>query len=73
MDLGRRVDKDPILSRQMKSLKTTEDKPSQRAQPHKDYHRNNIETDTYRSVDDLLSAVEEGRCEKGNERGMTFI
>ena len=28
----------------------------------------NIQSNTFKTVEDILSAVEEGRCEKGNER-----
>lgn len=71
MDLGRRwYDKDPILSKAMKILETTEDKLQLKVAINliKIIIEHNIEADTYRSVDDLLTAVEEGRCEKGNER-----
>jgi hypothetical protein len=70
-DLGRRwYDKDPILSKAMKILETTDDKLQIKVAINliKIIIEHNIEADTFRSVDDLLCAVEEGRCEKGNER-----
>ncbi len=71
MELSRRwYDRDPILSKAMKILETTDDQVQVKIAINliKIIIEHNIETDTFRSVDDLLSAVEEGRCEKGNER-----
>jgi len=71
MDQNRRwYDKDPILSKAMKILETTDDQFQVKIAINliKIIIEHNIEADTLRSVDDLLGAVEEGRCEKGNER-----
>ncbi len=71
MDQNRRwYDKDPILSKAMRILETTDDQFQLKIAINliKIIIEHNIETDTFRSVDDLLCAVEEGRCEKGNER-----
>ncbi len=63
-------DKDPILSKAMRILETTDDQFQLKIAINlsKIIIEHNIETDTFRSVDDLLCAVEEGRCERGNER-----
>ena len=63
-------DRDPILSKAMRILETTDDQFQLKIAINliKIIIEHNIETDTFRSVDDLLSAVDEGRCEKGNER-----
>ncbi len=71
MDQNRRwYDKDPILSKAMKILETTNDQFQLKIAINliKIIIEHNIETDAFRSVDDLLRAVDEGRCEKGNER-----
>ncbi len=71
MDQNRRwYDKDPVLSKAMKILETTDDQVQLKIAINliKIIIEHNIETDKFRSVEDLLSAVEEGRCEKGNER-----
>lgn len=71
MDHNRRwYDKDPILSKAMRILETTDDKFQLKIAINliKIIIEHNIEEDEFRSVDDLLSAVEDGRCEKGNER-----
>lgn len=63
-------DRDPVLSKAMKILETTDDQFQLKIAINliKIIIEHNIESDTFRSVDDLLSAVQEGRCEKGNER-----
>ncbi|HSA07186.1 MAG TPA: hypothetical protein P5556_08390 [Candidatus Gastranaerophilales bacterium] len=71
MEQSRRwYDKDPILSKAMKILESTNDQFQVKIAINliKIIIEHNIETDAFRSIDDLLSAVEEGRCEKGNER-----
>lgn len=71
MDQNRRwYDKDPILSKAMSILETTDDQFQLKIAINliKIIIEHNIETESFRSVDDLLVAVEEGRCEKGNER-----
>ena len=63
-------DRDPVLSKAMKILETTDDQFQLKIAINliKIIIEHNIESDTFRSVDDLLSAVQEARCEKGNER-----
>ncbi len=63
-------DKDPILSKAMKILETSDDKFQIQVAINliKVIIEHNIENSTYLSVDDIMTAVEEGRCEKGNAR-----
>lgn len=71
MVLNRRwYDKDPVLSKAMRILETTNDQFQLKIAINliKIIIEHNIETDSYRSVDDILGAVEEGRCERGSER-----
>ena len=71
MEQNRRwYDRDPILSKAMSILETTDDQFQLKIAFNliKIIIEHNIEEDTYRSVDDILSAVEDGRCERGNER-----
>lgn len=71
MELNRRwYDKDPVLSKAMRILETTDDKFQIQIAINliKIIIEHNIESDSFSSVDDILKAVEEGRCEKGNER-----
>ena len=71
MEQSRRwYDKDPILSKAMKILETTDDQFQLKIAFNliKIIIEHNIEADSYRSVEDILCSVEEGRCERGNER-----
>ncbi|OGI04481.1 MAG: hypothetical protein A2Y25_05985 [Candidatus Melainabacteria bacterium GWF2_37_15] len=63
-------DKDPILSKAMRILETTDDQFQLKIAFNliKIIIEHNIEADSYRSVEDILSAVEDGRCERGSER-----
>ncbi len=63
-------DKDPILSKAMKILETSDDKFQIQIAINliKVIIEHNIENSTYLSVDDIMMAVEEGRCGKGNAR-----
>ena len=70
MDQRRWYDRDPILSKAMKILETTDDKFQIQVALNliKVIIEHNIESNAFNTVEDILSAVEEGRCEKGNER-----
>ena len=70
MDQRRLYDRDPILSKAMKILETTDDKFQIQVALNliKVIIEHNIESNAFNTVEDILSAVEEGRCEKGNER-----
>ena len=71
MEQNRRwYDKDPVLSKAMKILETTNDKVQLKVAINliKIIIEHNIESNSYNSVEDILNAVTEGRCEKGNER-----
>ncbi len=71
MSMNRRwYDKDPVLSRAMGILETSDDEFQLKVALNliKVIIEHNIESDSYRSVDDILGAVEEGRCERGKER-----
>lgn len=63
-------DKDPILSKAMAALEESDDEIQLKIALNliKIIIEHNIEDNSFRSVDDILGAVEEGRCEKGNER-----
>ena len=63
-------DKDPILSKAMKILETSDDKFQIQVALNliKVIIEHNIESDSFKSVEDILEAVEDGRCEKGSER-----
>jgi len=63
-------DRDPILSKAMSTLETSDDKFQIQVALNliKVIIEHNIESNTFKTVEDILSAVEEGRCEKGNER-----
>jgi len=70
MDQRRWYDRDPILSKAMRILETSDDKFQIQVALNliKVIIEHNIETNTFNTVEDILKAVEEGRCEKGNER-----
>ena len=71
MEQNRRwYDKDPVLSKAMKILETTDDQVQLKVAINliKIIIEHNIEADSYSSVEDILGAVKEGRCEKGSER-----
>jgi hypothetical protein len=71
MNSNRRwYDRDPILSKAMKILETTDDKFQIQVALNliKIIIEHNIESNSFKTVEDILTAVEEGRCEKGNER-----
>lgn len=70
MNQRRWYDRDPILSKAMKILETSDDKFQIQVALNliKIVIEHNIESNTFNTVEDILKAVEEGRCEKGNER-----
>lgn len=70
MDQRRWYDRDPILSKAMRILETSDDKFQIQVALNliKVIIEHNIETNTFNTVEDILKAVDEGRCEKGNER-----
>ncbi len=71
MEKNRRwYDKDPILSKAMRILATSKDEVQLKVALNiiKVIIEHNIEAESFKSVDDILGAVEDGRCEKGNER-----
>jgi len=70
MDQRRWYDRDPILSKAMRILETSDDKFQIQVALNliKVIIEHNIETNAFNTVEDILKAVEEGRCEKGNER-----
>lgn len=63
-------DRDPVLSKAMQILETTDDQFQLKIALNliQIIIEHNIDADTYRSVGDILCAVDEGRCEKGKER-----
>lgn len=63
-------DRDPILGKAMTILETSDDKFQIQIALNliKIIIEHNIEASNFQTVDDILTAVEEGRCEKGNER-----
>lgn len=63
-------DKDPVLSKAMKILETSEDKFQIQVAINliKVIIEHNIENNTFSSIDDIISAVEKGRNPKGNDR-----
>lgn len=70
MDNRRWYDRDPVLSKAMRILETSDDKFQIRVALNliKVIIEHNIESNEFNTVEDILSAVEDGRCEKGNER-----
>lgn len=71
MEQNRRwYDKDPILSKAMSILETTDDQFQIKIALNliTIIIEHNIESDSFRSLDDILCSVDEGRCERGNER-----
>jgi len=70
MNYRRWYDRDPILSKAMRILETSDDKFQIQVALNliKVIIEHNIETNTFNTVEDILAAVQEGRCEKGNER-----
>lgn len=70
MENRRWYDKDPILSKAMRILETSGDKFQIQVALNliKVIIEHNIESDSFKTVEDILEAVEQGRCEKGNER-----
>ncbi|OGH95798.1 MAG: hypothetical protein A2039_07245 [Candidatus Melainabacteria bacterium GWA2_34_9] len=70
MNYRRWYDRDPILSKAMRILETSDDKFQIQVALNliKVIIEHNIETNTFNTVEDILTAVQEGRCEKGNER-----
>jgi len=63
-------DKDPVLSKAMKILETSDDKFQIQMAINliKIIIEHHIQDNEYASVDDILNAFEEGKSEKGNER-----
>jgi hypothetical protein len=70
MNDRRWYDRDPILAKAMRILETSDDKFQIQVALNliKVIIEHNIESNEFKTVEDILSAVEEGRCEKGNER-----
>lgn len=70
MNTRRWYDRDPILSKAMRTLETSDDKFQIQVALNliKVIIEHNIESSEFKTVDDILSAVKDGRCEKGNER-----
>jgi len=63
-------DRDPILSKAMKILETSDDKLQIQVAINliKVIMEHHIEDNMYTSVDDMIRAVEDGKTEKGNDR-----
>lgn len=63
-------DRDPILSKTMRILETTDDEFQIKMSINliKVIIEHNIESDDFKSIDDIMSAVDDGRIEKGNSR-----
>lgn len=63
-------DRDPILSKAMRILETSDDKFQIQVAVNliKVIIEHNIENNTFTSIDDIILAVEDGRIEKGNAR-----
>lgn len=63
-------DKDPILSKSMRILSTTDDEFQIKMAINliKVIIEHNIDNSAYTSVEDIMGAVEEGNTEKGNSR-----
>ena len=63
-------DKDPILSKAMKILETSDDKFQIQIAINliKIIIEHNIQNNSFMSVEDIMNAVEEGGSEKGNAR-----
>ncbi|MFH0703262.1 MAG: hypothetical protein V2B14_07005 [bacterium] len=63
-------DKDPVLIKAMHILETSDNKFQIQMAINliKIVIEHNIASNTYYSVDDIINAVEEGGCEKGNAR-----
>ena len=70
MNYRRWYDRDPILYKAMRILETSDDKFQIQVALNliKIIIEHNIESNEFKTVEDILVAVEEGRCEKGNER-----
>ncbi len=70
MNQRRWYDRDPILSKAMRILETSDDKFQIQVALNliKVIIEHNIESNSFKTVEDILKAVDEGRCEKGNER-----
>ena len=69
-NVRRWYDRDPILSKAMRILETSDDKFQIQVAVNliKVIIEHNIENNTFTSIDDIMSAVEDGRLEKGNAR-----
>lgn len=63
-------DRDPILSKAMRILETSDDKLQIQVAINliKVIIEHQIEDNTFTSIDDLMAAVEDGKNEKGNAR-----
>jgi len=63
-------DKDPVLSKSMRILETSDDKFQIQMAINliKIIIEHNIEANSYTTIEDIMAAVEEGRIEKGNAR-----
>jgi hypothetical protein len=70
MNARRWYDRDPILSKAMKILETSDDKLQIQVAINliKVIIEHHIEENAYTSVDDMIKAVEEGKLNKGNAR-----
>lgn len=69
-NLRRWYDKDPVLSKTMKILQTSDDDFQIKMAINliKVIIEHNIDSDQFKSIDDIMGAVSEGRIEKGNSR-----
>ncbi len=63
-------DRDPVLSKSMRILETSDDKFQIQMAINlvKIIIEHNIETNSFQSIEDIMSAVDDGRIEKGNAR-----
>jgi len=69
-EFRRWYDKDPIIQKAMRILETSNDKLQIQVAINliKVIIEHSIENNVYTSIDDIISAVEEGRSEKGSAR-----
>ena len=69
-NLRRWYDKDPVLSKTMRILQTSDDEFQIKMAINliKVIIEHNIDSDQFQSIEDIMSAVNDGRIEKGNSR-----
>ncbi|GEM_PF-978637 len=70
MNNRRWYDRDPILSKAMRILETSDDRFQIQVALNliKVIIEHNIDSSAFNTIEDILSGIEEGRCEKGSER-----